>query len=183
MEPKDYVTIAIALIGSITGIIALWRTIKKEGRKIRVQVKPSFYAYADGNLSTQLASIEVVNDGQRTVTVKAPSLRMPNGQHLSFVRAKGFENFPKKLEDGEKVATDVRFREIADALKAAGYEKGKVKMYPSCLDATGKRYWGEAWELDVDIRPAPCPGKRPAERNAVWPTQRTLCGHNKAAVK
>jgi hypothetical protein len=67
--------------------------------------------------------------------------------HLSGQRA---SRIFQKLEDGEKVAIDVRFREIADALKAAGYKKGKVKMYPSCLDATGKRYWGEAWELDVD---------------------------------
>jgi hypothetical protein len=74
METKDLITLGLSIVGAITGVVALWRTIRKDQRQIRVQVVPSFFAYADGSLSTQLASIEVVNDGQRTVTVKAPSL-------------------------------------------------------------------------------------------------------------
>jgi hypothetical protein len=79
---------------------------------------------------------------------------MPNGKYLSFTDAKGFKDFPRKLEDGEKASIDVRYREISDALKRAGY-KGKVRLRPSCKDTANKGYWGKKWKLDTDRDWAP----------------------------
>jgi hypothetical protein len=45
--------------------------------------------------------------------------------------------------------THVELRMNFSALKKQGY-KGTVRLKPSCLDATDKRYWGKAWRLDID---------------------------------
>lgn len=145
LEPKDYIGVAALVLS-----IAIWlRTIWRERRRLEVKVSPAFFTYANGEISTQMASIDVVNRGNRPVYVKAPTLLAPNGKFLTFVGVDDFKKFPKKLEDGESASLCVTFSEIARVLKKQGCE-GTVKLRPSCLDATNKRHWGSRWKLNVD---------------------------------
>jgi hypothetical protein len=148
LAPKDYLTLGLGGAGFLLSI-AIWiRTIYREHRHLDVKASAAFFAYANGEISSQMASFDVINTGTRPVSVKAPTLRMPNGKFLSFVGVQDFRKFPKKLNDGESESLCVTYAEIADALKKEGYS-GKVSLYPSCLDATDTRYWGKKWKLDV----------------------------------
>jgi|HubBroStandDraft_6_1064221.scaffolds.fasta_scaffold218372_2 hypothetical protein len=145
LEAKDYIGVAGLVLS-----IAIWvRTIWREWRHLELKISAAFFAYADGEISTQMASIDVVNRGSRPVYVKAPTLRAPNGKFLTFVGVDDFKRFPRKLHEGESASLCVTYSEIARTLKKQGY-KGTVKLYPSCLDATDKRHWGKRWKLDVD---------------------------------
>ena len=121
----------------------------REYRHVEVKISPAFFAYANGEISTQMASIDVINTGSRPVSVRAPTLRSPNGKFLTFVGVDDFKKFPKRLNDGESASLCVTYAEIARTLKKDGFS-GKVKLFPSCLDATDKRYWGKKWKLDVN---------------------------------
>jgi hypothetical protein len=148
LELKDYFTLGFSAAGFFLAV-AIWvRTIVRERRNLEVKVSPAFFAYANGEISTQMASIDVINRGSRPVSVKAPTLQTPNGRFLSFVGVDDFKKFPKRLDDGESASLCVTYAEIANTLKKDGYS-GKVKTVPSCLDATGKRHKGKKWKLDV----------------------------------
>lgn len=145
LELKDYLGIAGFGLS-----LAIWvRTLWRERRHIHVSVSPAFLVYANGDVSTQMASIDVVNRGNRPVYVKTPTLLAPNGQHLTFMRSDPSARFPMKLEDGQSTSLMMSYFEIAEALKKFGYS-GKVKLIPCCKDATDMRHQGKAWPLDVD---------------------------------
>jgi hypothetical protein len=125
--------------------VAIWmRTIWRERRHIEVAVANAFFVYADGEVSTQMASIDVMNKGSRPVRIKAPTLVAPNKKHLTFVGVADFKKFPQKLEDADSASLCVAYAEIAKSLRNQGY-KGTVGLRPTCLDATNKRYWGKKW--------------------------------------
>lgn len=148
-EPKDYLTLGIGS-GGLFLSIAIWiRTIWRERRHLAIRVSPAFFTYGNGEISTQMASIDVMNYGSRPASIKAPTLRAPNGKFLSFVGVDDFKKFPKRLDDGKSASLCVTYAEISRTLKKDGYS-GTVKLWPSCLDATGKRHWGKKWKLDVD---------------------------------
>jgi hypothetical protein len=154
LEPKDYFAITLGGAGLILSI-AIWvRTIIRETRRLSVSVSPAFHAFANGEVSTQIASLNVLNRGSRPAHVKAPTVLAPDGNHLSFVGVDDFKRFPKKLEDGESASLCVAYSEIARTLKKQGC-KGTVTLYPACLDATGKRHWGRRWKFDVDKKWSP----------------------------
>jgi hypothetical protein len=143
------VTLIIAAYGAILSTIVLIQSVRKERRCINVEISPTFYRYADGQLSTQMASIDVINRGHRTVSVGPPCIRMPNGKFLVFPGVRGFATFPKRLEDGEKAWLSVKYSEISDALKKNGY-KGKVTMRPACRD--GDRHAVSGQEVETRYR-------------------------------
>ena len=149
IEDQNHVTLIVAIAGFVLSL-AIWiRTIWRERRHLEVRVTNAFFVYGNGEISTQMASVDVINKGSRPVVVKAPTLRAPNKKHLTFIRVDDFKKFPKKLEDGDSASLCVAYAEIAKTLKAQGY-KGKVRLKPSCLDTGGKRYWGKKWQLDID---------------------------------
>ena len=149
LELKDYLTLAIGGSGLLLSI-AIWiRTIRRERRHLTIKVSPAFFTYGDGEISTQMASIDVINRGSRPVYVNAPTLRAPDGKFLTFVAAHDFKKFPRRLDDGESASLCVAYAEIAKTLKKQGYS-GPIKLWPSCLDATEKRHWGKKWRLDID---------------------------------
>jgi hypothetical protein len=149
LEAKDYLALSIGS-GGLFLSIAIWiRTIWRERRHLTVRVSPAFFTYANGEISTQMASINVMNHGNRPAYVNAPTLRAPNKKFLTFVGVDDFKKFPTRLDDGQSASLCVTYAEIARTLKKQGYS-GMVKLWPSCLDATGKRHWGKPWKLDVD---------------------------------
>jgi hypothetical protein len=149
LESKDYWTLGIGGAGFLLSA-AIWiRTIWRERRHLTVRVSPTFFVYANGEISTQMASINVMNRGSRPAYVNAPTLRAPNGKFLSFVGVPDFKKFPKSLDDGESASLCVPYAEIANTVKKQGYT-GTIELRPSCLDGTEKRHWGKKWKLDVD---------------------------------
>lgn len=149
MESRDHITLFIVAYGAIlSSLVFLW-TIIKDRRQITVGTSAAFFTYANGEISTQMVSIDVVNRGHRPVHVNAPTLRIPNGKFLSFIGVDDFKKFPKRLDDGESASLCVTYDEIARTLKKQGYV-GIVRMKPSCKDAAGNKYWGKKWKFNVD---------------------------------
>jgi hypothetical protein len=93
-------------------------------------MSPSFFVYGDGEVSTQ---------------------RTPNNRFLVFQKAVGLSDFPKRLQDGEKVSLHVNFAHIKEGLNKEGY-CGTVSVYPTCKDNAGKRYWGKKWKFDASLK-------------------------------
>jgi hypothetical protein len=149
LESKDYMSLTIGGAGFLLSLTIWVRTIRREHRRLEVKVSSAFFAYANGEIGTQVASLDVINIGSRPVHVSSPTLQAPNKKYLTFVGVSDFKKFPRRLDDGESASLCVTYAEIARTLKKEGY-RGKVKMFPSCLDATGKRHWGKNWKLDVD---------------------------------
>src|SRR5438552_1513292 len=100
IETKDVITFAIAAYGAGLATFNQVQSIIKGQRQIAVGISPAFFTYADGSISSQMASIDVVNRGRRPVVVSAPTLRMPNGEFIFFTDARGYSKFPTRLEDG-----------------------------------------------------------------------------------
>lgn len=148
MEVKDSLSLALGAAGFLLAAASWIRTITREYRRVEVKISPAFFAYANGEISTQMASIDVINTGSRPVYVKAPALRASNGKVFSFVGVDDFKKFPRRLNDGESASLCVTYAEIANTLKKQGFS-GRVRLVPSCLDATGKTYRGKKWYLDV----------------------------------
>jgi hypothetical protein len=146
---KDVITFVIAAYGAALSTFNLIQAIRKERRKVVIKQMGAMYGPPLDHIPL-MASFEVINLGHRPVVVRAPTVQVPNGQFMAFVNADGFEQFPKKLEDGESVEMRVRYQVIADALKKDGFS-GIVPLRTCCTDTTGKRFWGERWKLDVDV--------------------------------
>ena len=67
LEPKDYFSLGIGGAGLLLSL-AIWiRTIRREHRNLEIKVSPAFFTYANGEISTQMASIDVINRGSRPV--------------------------------------------------------------------------------------------------------------------
>jgi hypothetical protein len=146
---KDVITFGIAAYGAVLSTFNLIQAIRKERRKVVIRQMTAMYGPPLSHIPL-MASFEVVNLGHRPVVVSAPTVQVPNGRFMVFVNADGFQNFPKKLEDGESIEMRVQYQVIADGLKRDGFT-GIVPLRTSCTDTTGKRFWGERWKLNVDL--------------------------------
>lgn len=87
--------------------------------------------------------------GEAEVYVQAPTLRAPDKRYYAFVGSPTSRSFPGAWKTGESASLCVTYVEIANTLKKQDY-KETVGLWPSCLDATGRRHWGKRWWLDID---------------------------------
>jgi len=66
METKDIITLSIAIYGAILSSGVTAYTVLKGRRRIKVDMSPSFFVYGDGEVSTQIASIDVIQPWSST---------------------------------------------------------------------------------------------------------------------
>jgi hypothetical protein len=159
---KDLMTLGIAVYGAVVSTLfatlGFRQSVKKEQKQVMLTWTLSVSFDARDNSLAQLTTIYIINRGQRPVMVDYPKFRMPNKRFMFLVPGQGYDQFPKRLEDGEKVSLDLFDEEIKKALRAAGYS-GKVKLIPHCEDQEGNQYWGrEKLVFDVtdpDAKKAP----------------------------
>jgi hypothetical protein len=152
MDLKDILTLLIALYGAILatyGAILSTYNLWRSNPRLTIAIEPTFLAYADGSISTQMVSIKVANVGSRSVGVTVPTIRLPTGKFLSFTDVEGLSNFPKRLEEGQSASLRMSMKKLADSLKAFGLT-GKVKIKPCCYDTAGKQYLGQKFTIDTD---------------------------------
>jgi hypothetical protein len=156
MEPKDFLTLGISTFSAFLSLFVFIWTIRKDRRKIVVGVSPAFFVYANGEISTQMASIDVINQGRRPVYVKAPALRIPNGQFLSFVSTDDFKKFPKRLDDGESASlrvSDEKLQTIVDYVQAQVQPKlsnlSAADTQPETIEFTnGRKVQYPSWMVE-----------------------------------
>jgi hypothetical protein len=67
---------------------------------------------------------------------------------MNMIRAKGFAEFPTRLDDGDSASVTIANNKIVKALKKERYS-GKVKIQPLCEDKTGKKFGGKMWKFDI----------------------------------
>lgn len=151
LTAKDIITLAIAAYAALLSTFNLIQSIVKEQRRVSVEWSTAFYTSRSGDVGPPMLSLEVMNHGHRSVVVQAPSLRLPNGQSMVLLKADGFEDFPKRLEDGEKVGLRMSYEMLCDALKINGYSQ-TVKLRPVCADNTGKKHWGKKIKIDPNLQ-------------------------------
>jgi hypothetical protein len=142
LSVKDGTTLGIAIYGALLSTFVLIQSWQRERRRIRVMALPDIFAVR------RWVFQYITNFGKRPVVVNSPSVRLPNGKFVIFGDADGLRDFPKRLDDGEKVAIRLTNQKIAKGVRTAGYA-GKVRVRPSCTDTIGTRYFGRKWVVDA----------------------------------
>jgi hypothetical protein len=117
---KDIITFVIEPYGAALSSFNLYRSVLNERRSIVLKLTTDFYTYSKG-LGPPVATIEVVDRGQRPVVVKCPQLQLPNKHVMALINVANVQAFPKRLEDSETAAIRMQYDAVADCLRKLGY--------------------------------------------------------------
>ena len=107
MMGKDDITLCIAILGAVTGIVGLilsvmntWRAFDRDRVKLKVQARCAIISRPIGG-TNDLLCVEVTNVGFVPVTVSQVgfNLRKPRKHFLAFIPEQGISDpLPKRLE-------------------------------------------------------------------------------------
>lgn len=102
---KDAITISVALVGAVLGVMNTWRSLSKS--KVKLRVRPVF---AIANTGQQMFSIEVINLSEFALTISEIGFTLGR-QKISKERAVIFQprvfdggSWPRRLESREAVS-------------------------------------------------------------------------------
>jgi hypothetical protein len=112
------------------------RKTKKRWLKVKISAG---WIPAGGDLGDPMVLLEVVNPGDRTVTINTPYIKLPDGKSLITPWPLSHVRFPYELAEGKNCFMWVKESEIAKNLLKQGY-KGKIKLRGMVNDATGTTY-------------------------------------------
>src|SRR5215475_234728 len=96
LELKDTITLGVALYGASLSSFMMYRSWRKERKRVMLECNIAVKVSPDGILGEQTTSITVVNVGQRPVVVNAPQFQMPNKKLMHLLPGEGYEAFPKR---------------------------------------------------------------------------------------
>lgn len=127
---KEGITLALAMLGAVLGVLNTWNAISQ--RRVRLRVKPAYaFAVPAGNT---MFGIEVVNLSNFAVTVTEVGFTL-NGRTLKRQRAAipqpiliDGKPWPRRLEARESVSTYFDPREVI----GSGRQIGRAYVQTSC---------------------------------------------------
>lgn len=100
------VTLIIAMVGAVLGLVNTWRTFSND--RVRVRVKPAYSLLTDGS---EFLSIEVINLSTFAVTVTSFGFTVRGGSANLFMpdfRLSTPDSLPKRVEPRESFAIFLR---------------------------------------------------------------------------
>ncbi|MDB5429596.1 MAG: hypothetical protein JWP35_712 [Caulobacter sp.] len=143
---------ATALVAVYGAALATHNAIlarRKDRRSLIIKMSTAMYTYG-AELGPPMVSIDVVNDGHRSLVVDAPQLTVESdpSRVIVLLGADGIAAFPKRLEDGETASLRIAYSQVANALMKAGHPN-HVRLRAICKDSAGRIYHSKPWAIDI----------------------------------
>jgi len=142
----------------MTGVVAVygallstWNAVAKHlenRRTVKVKISFGFETYGARTGPTAIF-ITAVNNGLRSITLSGAGVRLPDNRNTVHFAPSGTARFPHTLESGNTCFTSIPCRELASAVKGAGFS-GRVKLTGFHRDALDKTFTSKRFEFDVD---------------------------------
>jgi hypothetical protein len=145
------VTVLIALValyGAILSTHSLLLARREKARTIKVSISNGFLTFGP-RLSELMILVEAANPGERTVTLHAPTLRLPDGKQMLLPFGNSSVSFPYDLPEGKSCTAWIEAKEIAADLREHGYS-GTVKFRAQFRDAVGNSFISKPWSFDIN---------------------------------
>jgi hypothetical protein len=122
---------------------------KTKKRRLKVNISYGWIPMG-GDLGDPMVLLEVVNPGDRNVTINTPYIDLPHGKHLITPWPLSHVTFPYELPEGKNCATWSKESQVREALVKSGH-KGKVPLRGAVREVTGKKFKSkETIEFDVE---------------------------------
>jgi len=134
----------ITAVGIIYGIIFstynFFESRRGKTRRLKVRVSGGWPISIAGELSKDdMIIIDVINPGERTVTIQTPYLMLPDKRSIVSPFFTDSARYPYELHEGKNCHLWMKRKEVLDSLLNRGY-KGKVRIKGAVEDLTGKVY-------------------------------------------
>ena len=112
----------------------------RKTKKRQLKVKLLFgFTPIGGDLGDPMLLLKVMNPGDRTVTINAPYIKLPDGKNLITPWPLSHVRFPYELEEGKNCVTWMKESEVRENLLKMDYT-GKVELLGAVDDATDTTY-------------------------------------------
>jgi hypothetical protein len=142
------VTALVALYGAILSTHHLLLAHREKERTIKVSISNGFFTFGP-RLSELMILVEAANPGERTVTLHAPTLRLPDGKQVVLPSGNSSVSFPYELQEGKSCTAWIEAKELAAALRGHGYS-GHVKFRAQFRDAVGNSFTSRPWSFNIN---------------------------------
>lgn len=142
-------TAALAIYGAGLSTYNAIQARRKDSRSLQVRMNTSMFTFGS-SVGPPMLTIEVVNDGHRSVVADPPQLIMTEmpGKVMALMGAQGLNEFPKQLAEGEVGCVRIAYGDVARSLISAGCAS-TVELRAICKDSTGRQYRSSSWKVDV----------------------------------
>jgi hypothetical protein len=149
---KDILLFAIAAYGAALSTFNWRQAVRKERRAVAVSISTAPPSYPNGRLGEAFPTIEAVNIGQRSVTIRTLALELSNGSRLFATSSSSFPGMPDTplpaaLSDGEMARLFITYQAVAESLIHSG-RTAKLMLTPVAEDTAGGVYKGKSVEFD-----------------------------------
>lgn len=152
VETKDIVFLVIAGYAALVSTVALGRAVLRDRRRVKVSGTVQI-AVSQVNVTEYLA-VEAVNSGQRSVTIRNLTWKLPDGQSLvptpsdDPVILHSNTTLPIELVDGATAKMFIDKAKVVNVLRDRNYS-GAVVLVPQATDSVGKTFVGKGLELKI----------------------------------
>jgi len=144
---KDWLPIAISLLGLVVAAVALWLQHRQKSEHLVVKGSMGFFTY-DHGLGAPMVFIEGANRGERQVTVSSFGLKLPSGKVLIYPAAPQVVRLPHELASGKSCNLAMPAKDVAEALRAEGFS-GWVRLKPQLSTQSGCVVSGTRLKFDA----------------------------------
>jgi hypothetical protein len=146
----DLITAIIAIYGAVLSTIILCNEYKKTNREIKLALKTGVLTYDNGLLSPLMLLMEIMNPGQKNVTIYSPHIRIRDGKNMLIPEPNSTVRFPYELVEGKSVTVWIEMSILKQVLIENNYS-GSVQIKTFISDQTGKEFFSKRW-MKIDLK-------------------------------
>lgn len=122
---------------------------RSKRENLKLIFKMGAMTYTSSGLGEWEYLIEVINIGERTVTISSAQLKLPNNKYLNFPFVQPHLSLPYELTMGKNCLIGVSLKQLGYSLINAGYQ-GKINVIPQIITQGGKNFSAKSTELDIN---------------------------------
>lgn len=141
-------TVLIALYGAILSTYIFVSQKKANKRTIKVKLSTGFISMGSSLGETRLI-IEIINPGNRTVTICSTGLNLPGSKTVPSLGDNTHIKMPHELTEGKNCHFWFGMKNLASGLKDAGLS-GKVMVVGYATDGADNTYTSKPYPFDVE---------------------------------
>ena len=147
METKDIITLIVAVYAA--GLSTYVAVVQRRDKRPQIEAKLAFGFLTFGpRLSDQQLLLTAANVGERTVTLAAGGLLLPDKSQVISFANNSTDRFPHQLEAGKSMTMWFELGPLIGRLAERGHS-GTVKVRAMFRDQTSREYLSSPLQLDL----------------------------------
>lgn len=144
----EIITVVVALYGAILSTYIYITQRNDKRRKIKVKLTAGLMNPPTPSQEFMLF-LEVINIGNRKVTINSTGLRLPEGQTVISLVGNTHVTLPFELEEGKNCHFWFEIKDLAGSLSNSG-KSGKIKLKGYANDGADNTFYSKPYEFDID---------------------------------